>query len=98
MEMRIQSEPPAQDPRAPGEAAAPAEAGGPARTRLLSLDAYRGLIMVTLAFGGFGLAATAERHLKAGGDPAFWEGVRYQFSHAEWVGGSYWDLIQPSFM
>src|SRR4051794_27792593 len=33
------------------------------RQRLVSLDVYRGLIMVTLAFNGFGLAATATRHL-----------------------------------
>jgi predicted acyltransferase len=32
--------------------------------RLLSLDAYRGLIMITLAANGFGLAGTALRHLK----------------------------------
>jgi predicted acyltransferase len=31
--------------------------------RLLSLDAYRGLIMITLAFVGFGLAGTALNHL-----------------------------------
>jgi len=32
--------------------------------RLVSLDVYRGLIMITLAFNGFGLAATARIHLK----------------------------------
>jgi len=31
----------------------------PKSTRLLSLDAYRGLIMVTLAFNGFGIANSA---------------------------------------
>ena len=66
--------------------------------RLQSLDAYRGLIMVTLAFGGFGLASTAENHLATRPDSTFWAALRYQFSHAEWVGCSYWDLIQPSFM
>jgi predicted acyltransferase len=34
------------------------------RRRLVSLDVYRGLIMVTLAFNGFGLAATALNHLR----------------------------------
>jgi predicted acyltransferase len=33
------------------------------KQRLVSLDVYRGLIMVTLAFNGFGLAATANQHL-----------------------------------
>jgi heparan-alpha-glucosaminide N-acetyltransferase len=68
------------------------------RQRLVSLDAYRGLIMVTLAFVGFGLADTARLHLKAGGDEDLWKAVRYQFSHVEWTGCGYWDMIQPSFM
>jgi predicted acyltransferase len=69
--------------------------------RLLSLDAYRGLIMVTLAFTGFGLAGTAREHLKQdpNGDAAwFWRAVYHQFEHVEWAGCGYWDLIQPSFM
>lgn len=70
----------------------------PAPDRLLSLDAYRGLIMVSLAFGGFGLANTAQNHLEAAPDSSFWAAVAYQFSHAQWVGCSFWDLIQPSFM
>ncbi len=66
--------------------------------RLLSLDAYRGLIMVTLAFTGFGLAGTAVRHLqKQPGDP-LWQQVHHQFEHVEWGGCGYWDMIQPSFM
>jgi heparan-alpha-glucosaminide N-acetyltransferase len=66
--------------------------------RLLSLDVYRGLIMVTLAFSGFGLAQTATNHLRE--DPAseVWQFVRSQFEHVEWTGCGYWDLIQPSFM
>jgi heparan-alpha-glucosaminide N-acetyltransferase len=66
--------------------------------RLRSLDVYRGLIMVTLAFTGFGLAETALHHLLAGGNSAIWGKVHYQFEHTQWVGCSYWDLIQPSFM
>ncbi|MCI0332962.1 MAG: DUF5009 domain-containing protein [Planctomycetes bacterium] len=81
--------------------------------RLMSLDVYRGLIMISLAFSGFGLAATANRHLAAtardsqAGSPSiaalasnewFWSAVRSQFDHREWVGCSYWDLVQPSFM
>jgi predicted acyltransferase len=66
--------------------------------RLRSLDAYRGLIMIMLAFVGFGLAKTAALHLEQDPDAAFWTGVQYQFSHAPWVGCAFWDLIQPSFM
>jgi predicted acyltransferase len=66
--------------------------------RLLSLDAYRGLIMITLAFTGFGLAGTAVRHLRQDPSSSFWHNVHYQFEHVEWAGCGYWDLIQPSFM
>jgi heparan-alpha-glucosaminide N-acetyltransferase len=66
--------------------------------RLLSLDAYRGLIMVTLAFTGFGLAGTAQEHLKLDSSSAFWQIVYHNFEHVNWVGCGYWDLIQPSFM
>ncbi len=58
----------------------------PTGQRLQSLDAYRGLIMVTLAFGGFGLASTARNHLDSQATSDFWSGVLYQFSHAQWVG------------
>jgi len=71
---------------------------GLVQQRLYSLDAYRGLIMITLAFSGFGLAATAVNHLKAEGNAPLWQAVYHQFEHAEWVGCGYWDLIQPSFM
>lgn len=66
--------------------------------RLVSLDAYRGFIMVCLAFSGFGLAVTARNHLKAAPDSSFWKAVFFQWEHAEWVGCAFWDLIQPSFM
>ncbi len=66
--------------------------------RLHSLDAYRGLIMITLAFAGFGLAETASNHLAGNPQSSFWQTVKYQFDHVQWVGCAYWDLIQPSFM
>ncbi|MCH5374906.1 MAG: DUF5009 domain-containing protein [Planctomycetes bacterium] len=66
--------------------------------RLHSLDAYRGLIMVALAFTGFGLAETASRHLEGNPDSWIWQTVNYEFRHVEWVGCTFWDLIQPSFM
>ena len=70
----------------------------PPPQRLRSLDAYRGLIMMSLSFVGFGLAKTAANHLQVTPDSEFWETVRFQFSHVQWVGCAFWDLIQPSFM
>jgi len=66
--------------------------------RLLSLDTYRGLIMVSLAFSGFGIARTAGLQLAENPESGFWSFLQYQFSHVQWFGCSYWDLIQPSFM
>jgi predicted acyltransferase len=68
------------------------------KLRLVSLDVYRGLIMVLLAFRGFGLAGMATKHLKQEPDSRFWQGVHYMFEHVQWVGGGLWDMIQPSFM
>ena len=66
--------------------------------RLKSLDAYRGLIMITLAFGGFGLASTAGLQLKISPESQFWTIVQNQCVHAQWIGCRCWDMIQPSFM
>ena len=74
-----------------------AAAASPVSARLLSLDAYRGFIMVCLAFGGFGLAGTARNHLKADPDSSFWKTIEWFWEHGEWVGCSFWDLIMPAF-
>lgn len=66
--------------------------------RLVSLDAFRGFIMIVLSFGGFGLAKTAELHLKVDPDSRLWSSVIHQFEHGEWVGWGFWDLIMPAFM
>ena len=62
----------------------------PAARRLLALDAFRGLIMTSLAAHGFGLASLQD-HPSLG-----WLGR--QFRHVPWEGMVYWDLIQPAFM
>jgi heparan-alpha-glucosaminide N-acetyltransferase len=97
----VATEPMARRIRTEAEAS-PATAAPPAKPdttqRLLSLDAYRGLIMVTLAFNGFGLAGTAVNHLKLDPSDSFWKNVHHQFEHVEWAGAGYWDMIQPSFM
>ncbi|QDT70030.1 hypothetical protein MalM25_29750 [Planctomycetes bacterium MalM25] len=76
--------------------ASPHETSAPAAKpqRLASLDAYRGLTMLLLAFTvphwGW-QERIAEAH----------EGLRPlmdQFEHAAWRGVTLWDLIQPSFM
>ncbi|HLW68502.1 MAG TPA: hypothetical protein VKS79_24500 [Gemmataceae bacterium] len=73
----------------------------PPLQRLASLDAYRGLIMLTLAAAGFGLPEVAKQFESTS---QTWRLLAYHFDHPKWisqnwvVGCSYWDLIQPSFM
>ena len=62
-------------------------------SRLLSLDAFRGFIMLLMASSGFGIVQMAEAN-----PGSFWETIRPQFEHKAWQGCSLWDLIQPSFM
>lgn len=54
--------------------------------------------MVSLAFNGFGLERTAIAHLRDNPDSWFWSFIKFQTSHVQWLGCSYWDLIQPAFM
>jgi predicted acyltransferase len=56
--------------------------------RLRSLDAYRGLIMLTY------LAGSIFKSLV--GHPR-WNWLAVQNEHAAWRGATYWDLVQPSF-
>ena len=83
---------PASDPACPGISAPKPAAGLP--PRLVSLDAYRGFIMLILAADGFGLARAAQAHP----DSPLWRFLGQQFEHVEWRGCGLWDLIQPSFM
>ena len=73
--------------------------------RLMSLDAYRGLVMLAMASGGFAFAQVApkvaDRFDGTSGEGAWrflWRTLAYQFDHVAWTGCSFWDLIQPSFM
>lgn len=72
-------------PSPSGKTAAPASA------RLVSLDAYRGFTMLAMASGGLGLAQVARRNPN-------WATLAEQFTHRDWDGCVFWDLIQPSFM
>lgn len=80
----------------------------PQANRLISLDAYRGFIMVMLAANGFGIARLAQLPEDAPIwqvlDYDIWQVIGFNFEHPEWVsqfnlvGVSFWDLIQPAFM
>jgi predicted acyltransferase len=90
---------PAAKPR-PREAtpSEPVPADKPAR--LMSLDAYRGFIMLAMASAGFAFAQVARNLAEAerGASTPLWDFLGFQTDHVPWVGCSFWDLIQPSFM
>lgn len=73
----------------------------PQSGRLVSLDAYRGFIMLAMASAGFGIPlATRQWHAAA---PAaainpLWDFLAGQLDHVAWTGCGFWDLIQPAFM
>ncbi|MBI5774354.1 MAG: DUF5009 domain-containing protein [Verrucomicrobia bacterium] len=82
----------AENAGAPSTAAEPS----PKPARLVSLDAYRGLIMIFMASSGFGLHQVAQLdQFKAS---ALWKFLAFHTEHAAWVGGGAWDMIQPAFM
>lgn len=62
--------------------------------RLVSLDAYRGFIMLMMTTEGWGFPQTAKKFP----DSRLWQVLGEQFEHVAWVGCSFWDLIQPAFM
>jgi predicted acyltransferase len=66
----------------------------PAKERLVSLDSYRGAIMLLMASSGFGLAQVAREFP----DSSVWKFLGFQFDHVAWTGCALWDLIQPAFM
>ena len=77
---------PPPTPTPPQAATAPA-------TRLTSIDAYRGLVML-LMMG----EVLQFRHVRdALPDSAFWKFLAHHQSHVAWIGCSLHDLIQPSF-
>jgi predicted acyltransferase len=66
----------------------------PGSARLVSLDAYRGFIMLAMAGEGFGFPQVAKQFP----DSPVWQFLGRQFNHVPWAGCSFWDLIQPAFM
>ncbi len=80
--------------------------------RLVSLDAFRGFIMIMLAASGFGVLQLTQLPADAPVwkdlDYATWQQIGFHFNHPAWVsnfdwggvafGFSFWDMIQPAFM
>jgi len=58
--------------------------------RYLTLDAFRGFVMLMLVSHGFGFG-----ELESGSAFGF---LARQFEHVEWEGGVFWDMVQPSFL
>jgi heparan-alpha-glucosaminide N-acetyltransferase len=81
-EMKTQTTLPTEKKEPPG--------ARPELKRYVSLDAYRGFIMMILAAEGFGFSALRD-------DPG-WGRVAHWFHHVPWEGGVFWDMIQPAFM
>lgn len=73
--------------------AAPGAPAAERPSRLVSLDAFRGFVMLLMMAEVLRLPAVA-RALPGSG---FWAFLGYHQSHVEWVGCSLHDLIQPSF-
>ncbi len=76
--------------------------------RLVSLDAFRGFIMIMLAATGFGIAGFAAIEDSSPvwqvHNHEYWKNVSFSFEHPAWRSAfdsykvSFWDLIQPAFM
>src|SRR5687768_13240240 len=73
--------------------AAPAEIPVFASPRLASIDAYRGLVMFLMMAEVLQLCRVASALPESG----VWKFLCFHQSHAEWIGCSLHDLIQPSF-
>jgi predicted acyltransferase len=82
-----------RDPLPTRETLGPVSPSAPPKpARLVSLDAYRGLIMVLLAAGAFGLHEVALKP-KFKQDPA-WQAVAFQTDHVAWEGGTLLNLFR----
>jgi heparan-alpha-glucosaminide N-acetyltransferase len=74
-----------------------------AAPRLVSLDAFRGFIMLAMASAGFQFGKVFANLNARGLSSEKWEYrvvelLKNQTDHVPWVGGVFWDLIQPAFM
>ena len=62
-------------------------------SRVVSVDAYRGLVMLLMMAEVLRLGRVARARPGSG----FWSFLAHQQSHVEWIGCTLHDLIQPSF-
>jgi heparan-alpha-glucosaminide N-acetyltransferase len=62
--------------------------------RLVSLDAFRGFVMLLMISAGFYISRVAVNFK----DSPTWQFLAHQTDHAAWRGCTLWDLIQPAFM
>lgn len=62
--------------------------------RIASIDAYRGFVMLLMMAEVLSFSSVA----KALPESGFWKFLAHHQSHAQWVGCSLHDLIQPSFV
>jgi predicted acyltransferase len=70
-------------------------------TRLMSLDAYRGFIMLFMASGGLAIPGVVKAMCptqEALDAHPVWRFLAFHTDHVPWEGGSLWDMIQPAFM
>lgn len=77
----------------PPPQAAPAARTDAVAARLVSLDAYRGFVMLLMMAEVLRFAAVARALPESG----FWKFLAWHQTHVEWIGCSLHDLIQPSF-
>src|SRR3954463_8142327 len=74
------------------------DAGSPdgqiSATRLVSLDTYRGMVMLLMASNGLQFAKVA-RHFP---DTRMWQFLALETDHVRWQGCHLWDLIMPAFL
>ena len=74
----------------------------PPAQRLVSMDAYRGLVMVLMVSAGLNIGQVVHNFRTLPGmakhETRLWDRLAYETDHTAWTGCSLWDLIQPSFM
>src|SRR5687767_2603597 len=61
--------------------------------RILSIDAYRGLVMLLMIGSGLQLYNVAKKFP----DSPVWQSIGFHTNHVPWSGGSLHDMIQPGF-
>ena len=77
----------------PAPTSAPSAPPDPPPTRVASVDAYRGAVMLLMMAEVLELAKVA----RSFPDVATWQALAFHQSHVEWRGCSVHDMIQPSF-